>query len=88
MGIGDVRLDRLRSLHRRAVNKRRKFRQRILNVRIAFDSRHVLSAGQRVSYFPAAFHQDRVHNVIGVMLDAAFPQPLKDRPLHCLALTP
>ena len=43
---------------------------------------------QCFSYFAAAFHQDRVHNVKGVMLDAAFTQPLKDRPLCYLALIP
>ena len=46
-----------------------RLRQRILNVRIAFDSRHVLPASQRFGYFPAAFHQDRVNDVKGAMLD-------------------
>ena len=65
-----------------------RLRQRIVNVRIAFDSRHVLPASQRFSYFTAAFHQDRVNNVKGAMLDPAFTQPLQDRSLCCLALVP
>ena len=59
-----------------------------MNLRITLDSGYILPASQRVSYFAAAFHQDRVHNVKGVMLNTAFLQPLKDRPLGCLALTP
>ena len=88
MRVGDVRLDRLWFLQRRVANKHGRLRQRILNVRIALDSRHILPASQRVRYFAAPFHQNRVHNVKGAMLDAAFPQPFKKRALCCLALTP
>ena len=37
--------------------------QRIVNVRIAFNSCHILSASQRFRYFASAFHQDGVNNV-------------------------
>ena len=87
--VGDVRFDRLGLLRsRRAASKSSRLRQRILNVRIAFDSRHVLPASQCFGYFATAFHQNRVHNVKGAMLDPAFTQPLQDRPLRCLALVP
>ena len=56
MGVGDVRLDRLGLLRlRRAAKKVSRLRQRILNVRIAFDSRHVLPASQRFGYFRLPF---------------------------------
>ena len=87
--VGDARLNRLRRLRlRQAASKRGRLRQRILNVRIAFDSRDIRTRRQRFGDLAAALHQNRVHNVKGAMLDAAFTQPLKDRPLCCLALIP
>ena len=65
-----------------------RLRQRIVNVRIAFNSRQVLPASQRFGYFLSAFHQDRVNNVKGAMLDPAFTQPLQDTRLRRLALVP
>ena len=88
--VGDVRFNRLRlaALATSPSANAAGSGSNILNVRIAFDSRHVLPASQRFGDFAAAFHQDRVHNVKRAMLDAAFTQPLKDRPLCCLALIP
>ena len=49
--VGDVRFDRLRLLRsRRAASKSVRLRKRILNVRIAFDSRHILPASQCFGY--------------------------------------
>ena len=79
--VGDVRFNRLRRMwQRQAVSKRGRLRQQVLNVRIAFDSRDIRTCRQRFGDLAAALHQDRVHNVKGLMLDVAFTQPLKDRP--------
>ena len=49
--VGDVRFNCLRFMRQRqAASKRGRLRQRILNVRIAFDSGHVLPASQRFGY--------------------------------------
>jgi hypothetical protein len=58
--VSDARLDRLRSLAaaglRRSFNDRARLRKDISNVRIAFYSCHVGTAGQRLSDLAAAFH--------------------------------
>ena len=56
VGVSDARLDRLRPLRCGGVAKSSRWRKDILNVWIAFDSRHVLPASQRFGYFAAAFH--------------------------------
>src|SRR5262245_4309441 len=50
MRVGDVRLDRLGVLRsQRAANQPGRLSHRILNARVAFDSRHVLPTSQRFS---------------------------------------
>ena len=72
MRVGDVRLNCLRLARlRQAASKRGRLRQRILNVRIAFDSRDIRTCRQRFGDLVAALYQNRVHNVKGAMLNAA-----------------
>ena len=88
--VGDVRFNRLRSLRLATAASAiaSGSGSNILNLRIAFDSGHIGTRCQCFGDLATAFDQNRVHNVKGAMLDAAFTQPLKDRPLCCLALIP
>ena len=86
VGVSDSRLDgRRRGRLQRPFQSRPRFRERILNARVALDAGHVRPSGQRLRNLPAGLHKNCVNDIEGTMLDAAFTQPLQDRPLRGLA---
>ena len=78
---------RLSRLRRRFIDSLR-LGKMILDVRIAFDSRHVGASRQRRCDLSSPFHQDGINDIKGLMLDVAFAQPFKDWPLGPLGFLP
>ena len=87
MRVLNARLNRRELLWlRRRLDNSVRLRQRIVNDRIAFDTRYFPPGGQCLGHLPTALHQHRIHNVEGPMLDATLTQPLQDWALRGVGL--
>ena len=84
--VSDPRFDRQRG--ERLDRRFSRFRKIIVNDRVAFYPRHIRPAANASAICRVAFHQNCINNVEGLMLNAAFAQPLQDRPLRGLRLVP
>src|ERR1051326_3583776 len=89
MRVSDTRLDGCRSIRsgRRTIRWNRP-RKRILNLRIPFYTRHVRPGSQCLGVLAAAIYQNCVNEVESLIFEPSLAQPLLNRALGSLALTP
>lgn len=85
MGVIDTRLDRRRYMRSHTIG-RFQLREMILNLRIAFDSRHVRARCQRLRDLSGPFHKDCVNDVKRLVFKPPITQPLQDGTLCDLRL--
>ena len=89
MRVNDSRLNGRRCFRvRRGAIRGDRSRKRILNVRIPFYTRHVWPGGQCLSDLATAIYQNCINDVERLIFEALFAQPLQNRALGGLALTP
>ena len=89
MRVSDSRLNRRRSLRlRRRISRGPKLRKRILNVRIALNTRDIRPSSQSLGDLAAAIYQNCVNDIERLIFEPSFAEPLQNRALGGLALTP